>query len=42
MAIKFRAEKVSPKSSPKSSPDEQFGGSNGAMRSVGEAIEKVA
>jgi hypothetical protein len=38
MAIKFRAEKVSPKSS----PDEQFGGSNGAMRNVGEAIEKTA
>ena len=40
--IDFQAEKVSPNSSPKVSPDGQFGGGNGAMRSVEQATEKIA
>ena len=39
---RFPGEKVSPNSSPKVSPEGQFGGGNGAMRSVGQITEKVA
>jgi hypothetical protein len=40
--IKFQAEKVLPDSSPKVTPDGQFGGGNGAMRSVEQSAEKMA
>jgi hypothetical protein len=40
--MNFRAEKASPNSSPKVSPDGQFGGGNGAMRSIEQVVEKVA
>jgi len=39
---RWHPEKVTPKSSPKVSPEGQLVGSNGAIRSVGRAVEKTA